>query len=309
MYIIGVDIGGANLKVVDESRTHIHYCPLWKKTPVREILKEYSSADNAAVVMSGELADCFASKQEGVEFIVSAVLDVFPHALFYGTDGMFHTSPVLELAAANWLVMADVLRDTYPDALLIDMGSTTTDLIPLHAWDSLKGQTDFSRLKSGLLLYYGLLRTPVSSLLRSVVLDGQQTRVSTEYFACAGDAHLLMGLITPEEYTTITPDSCSPSWDHCQRRISRMVCADPAEVGDAGILEIAGSYVHEEQNLIKGAVHFVMDQYNCKKVITCGIGSGMLSTWLDAVDLNKEMGEFSDAMPAWAVREAALRIV
>lgn len=307
--MIGIDIGGANLKVVDEHGAHIHYCPLWKETPIREILQGYSSADNAAVVMSGELADCFASKQEGIEFIFTAVRDVFPYALFYGTDGQFHTTPVSDLAAANWLVMADVLRDRYPDAVLVDMGSTTTDIIPLNGWETLKGQTDFTRLKTGLLLYYGLLRTPVSSLIRSVPLDRARVGVSTEYFACAGDAHLLMRLITPEMYTTATPDACSPSWDHCLRRMARMVCADVAEIGEELILQIAQAYVHEEQAVITKAVRNVMEQYGCARILTVGVGSGLLSSWLHAHDLNLEMGSLSDAMPAWAVREAGLRTV
>jgi len=306
--MIGVDIGGANLKVVDDQGAHIHYCPLWKETPVRDILKEYSSASNAAVVMSGELADCFASKQDGIEFIVTAVRDVFPDALFYGTDGLFHSGPVPELAAANWLVMADILREKYPDALLVDMGSTTTDIIPLNCWEVLKGQTDFTRLRNGFLLYYGLLRTPISSLLRSVTLDGEQVFLSTEYFACSGDAHLLMRFISPEEYTTATPDSCTSSPDHCLRRLARMVCADVQEIGEGKVLQIASQYVREEEKVISDVIHLVSERYQCKRVIAAGIGSGVLARWFDVIDLNKEMGDLSDAMPAWAVREAGLRI-
>lgn len=305
--MIGVDIGGANLKIVDEMGTHIHYCPLWKETPIREILRGYSGADNAVVVMSGELADCFSSKREGIEFIVTAVKDVFPHARFYGTDGHFHEKPVPELAAANWLVMADVLKDRYPNALLIDMGSTTTDIIPLNAWENLKQQTDYTRLRAGLLVYYGLLRTPVSSLLRSVILDGYSVRVSTEFFACSGDAHLLLKMITPEEYTTATPDSRSPSWEDSLRRMARMVCADPEEIGDEQVIQIARAYVEEEEALITRCVDEAFHRYHCEGIITAGIGSHLLSCWLPAVDLNNEMGPFSDAMPAWAVREAALR--
>ncbi|WP_245920394.1 hydantoinase/oxoprolinase family protein [Methanospirillum stamsii] len=307
--MIGVDIGGANLKVFDGSGTHIHYCPLWKETPIREILSEYSFADNAAVVMSGELADCFSSKQEGIEFIVSAVKDVFPGAWFYGTDGCFHQDAVPELAAANWLVMADVLKERYPNALLIDMGSTTTDIIPLNAWDILKGQTDYTRLKAGLLLYYGLLRTPVSSLLRTVSIKGQETGISTEYFACSGDAHVLTGIITQEEYSTATPDSCSPSREHSMRRMARMICADIEEVGEEQVLAIAESFVNEEKQVLIHAVQRIMDTYHCNRIITAGIGSRLLSTWFDAIDLNREMGSYSDAMPAWAVREAFLRTV
>ena len=50
--------------------------------------------DPAAVVMSGELADCFESKMEGISFIVDAVKNAFRSARFYGTDGQFHDGAV-----------------------------------------------------------------------------------------------------------------------------------------------------------------------------------------------------------------------
>ncbi|MDD1724601.1 MAG: H4MPT-linked C1 transfer pathway protein [Methanospirillum sp.] len=305
--MLGIDIGGANLKVVDEGGAHIHYCPLWKEAPIREILKMYSADRDAAVVMSGELADCFSSKYEGIGYIVSAVRDIFPKAQFYGIDGVFHQEAVPELAAANWLVMADVLRGRYPDALLVDMGSTTTDIIPLNAFGEMKGQTDYSRLGSDLLLYYGLLRTPVSSLLREVMLDAGSVRVSSEYFACAGDAHLVAGVITPDEYTTATPDNTGPSREECLRRLARVVCADLSEIGTSQAEKIARQYIAEETGEISRAVRKVQSEYCCPGILTAGIGSRFLRQLVGGEDLRVLMGDLSDAMPAWAVREAALR--
>ncbi len=35
--MIGIDVGGANLKVVDDEEcVHIHYCPLWENAPIAE---------------------------------------------------------------------------------------------------------------------------------------------------------------------------------------------------------------------------------------------------------------------------------
>ncbi|MEN6611642.1 MAG: hydantoinase/oxoprolinase family protein, partial [Methanoregulaceae archaeon] len=170
--MIGIDVGGANLKVVDGSGPHIQYCPLWEKSPITEILRSYAARGEteAAVVMSGELADTFSSKQEGIAFIVNAVRDAFPRARFYGTDGRFHDGPVPELAAANWLASADYLREKYADALLVDVGSTTTDIIPLNRFDSLVGMTDLDRLRRGYLVYTGMLRTSIPTLIRTVCL-------------------------------------------------------------------------------------------------------------------------------------------
>jgi probable H4MPT-linked C1 transfer pathway protein len=126
--MIGIDVGGANLKVVNDAGVHIHYCPLWEKSPLTDLLRQYAQSDQdpAVVVMSGELADCFESKLQGISFIVAAVRKAFPHARFYGTDAQFHDRAVAQLAAANWLASADYLRSRHADALLLDVGSTTT---------------------------------------------------------------------------------------------------------------------------------------------------------------------------------------
>ena len=88
-----------------------------------------------------------------------------------------------------------------------------------------------------------------------------------------------------------------------------MVCADVAEIGEERVLQIAQAYVNEEQACITQAVRNVMEKFGCTRILTVGVGSGLLSSWLDAHDLNRVMGSLSDAMPAWAVREAGLRTV
>ena len=156
--------------------------------------------------MSGELADCFSDKAEGIRFIVENVKAAFPDAVFYGTDAEFHREAVPELAASNWLVSADYLRELYPCAVFVDMGSTTTDIIPIGRFEELKGLTDLDRLQQGYLIYTGLLRTSIPCLVRSVQLDGVPTPVSSEYFACSGDVHLVLGHIQERQYTSDPPD-------------------------------------------------------------------------------------------------------
>ena len=206
--MIGIDVGGANLKIINESGVHIHYCPLWEHAPITSLLDQYVNFpdDQAAVVMSGELADSFSNKFEGISFIVDAVKSAFPRACFYGMDGEFHTQAVPQLAAANWLASAAFLRQEYPDAVLLDIGSTTADIIPLSRFESLTGLTDLHRLQKGYLLYTGMLRGNVATLLQSVSLNGVKTPVSSEYFAASADAHLVLNHISTVQYSCDTPD-------------------------------------------------------------------------------------------------------
>jgi len=303
--MIGIDIGGANLKIVDEDGVHIHYCPLWQGAPLAELIE--GCRGPAAVVMSGELADCFPTKMEGIRWIVGTVLEAIPGALFYGIDAAFHTRPVPELAAANWLASADYLREGYPDAILLDVGSTTADIIPLNLFDDLKGLTDTRRLQKHYLVYTGLLRTNVAALLRSVTLDGTVTPVSTEYFASSADAHLVLGQITPEDYTVPAPDSGDKTVDAALRRLARVVCADLDEIGREGALEIARQFWEVQRTMIAAALERVQSRSGAAEVITAGIGADLFACELGGVTLKAEIGDAADALPAYAVREVALR--
>lgn len=307
--MIGIDVGGANLKVVDRDGVHVHYCPLWEKTPLVPLLSEYRTDPDtpAAVVMSGELCDCFQNKAEGIAFIVRAVQEVFPRAVFYGTDAEFHTTAVPQLAAANWLASADYLRTSFPGAVLVDVGSTTTDIIPLSRFDDLKGLTDLQRLRKGYLIYTGMLRTSVPALLRIVVLDGIPTPVSTEFFAVSADAHLVLGHITAEQYSCDTPDHKEKTRTAAMRRLARVVCADLEEIGEAGARQIAEQFWDVQRALVCDKVRKVMAAAGTTDVVTAGIGSALFAQELGGIDLSEELGDAADALPAFSVREVAGR--
>lgn len=303
--MIGIDVGGANLKVVDDAGVHIHYCPLWERAPVSELLLPYAMGKNdpVAVVMSGELADCFENKLQGISFIAAEVKKAFPDALFYGTDARFHDRIVPQLAAANWLASADYLRIRHPDAVLLDIGSTTADIIPLNRFDCLLGMTDTKRLQAGYLLYTGMLRTSIPTLIRSVDLAGVRTPVSTEYFAASADVHLVLGHISPGLYTCDTPDRQEKTRDASLRRLARVVCADPDEIGTVGAEQIAEQFWAFQRDLICNQVRKVVQSSGAKEIIVAGIGAPLFSTELNAADLTRELGPAADALPAFAVRE------
>lgn len=307
--MIGIDVGGAHLKVVSGDRVHIHPCPLWQGAPLAELLRCYRTTPGvkAAVVMSGELADCFSGKDEGISFIVDTVRDVFPDARFYGTDGRFHDRAVRELAAANWLASADHLRAARPDAVLVDIGSTTTDIIPLGNFPALLGLTDIQRLQKGLLVYTGMLRTSIPTLLPAVTLGGIRTPVSTEYFACSGDAHRVLGHLSEEQYTGDTPDHQGKDRAACLRRLARVVCADVTEIGEDGAIRIAEEFAVVQEGIIRRAVVQAVTGSGATCILTAGIGARLFAAVLGGTDLSISLGPAADALPAFAVREVAIR--
>ena len=306
--MIGIDVGGANLKIVDGNDVIIHYCPLWQESPITKYLQPYAGR-KAAVVMSGELADGFSSKEDGIAFIVNAVRAAIPDARFYGTDGAFHTDPCMCLAAANWLASADYLRDLYPESVFIDMGSTTTDIIPLSSFDRLLSLRDLDRLQRGMLVYTGLLRAPVASLLREVYLDGGATRtlVANELFAISADVHLVLGHISRVEYAVPTPDGAGVTITDSLQRLARMVCSDLTEIGEENARVVAASFWDEQMSCIKEEILRAFGSDTIPDLICAGIGSALLAETFGGRNLSDIYGIMTDAFPAFAVREVAKR--
>jgi len=200
-----------------------------------------------AITMTAELSDAFSTKREGVRFILdslSASLSGIPTYVF-SLEGDFvsveaaRTRP-LEFAASNWLASAQWIASRSPNCLLIDVGSTTTDILPIvNGKVSVAGRTDPERLASGELVYTGALRTNVAAIVSSVPVAGRLCRVASEYFSISGDVHLILGNLSPAEYTCTTPDGRPASLDAARGRLARLVCADAEMLSTAEIDEMA----------------------------------------------------------------------
>ena len=219
-----------------------------------------------AVTMTAELADCFTTKREGVAFVLDAFQTAFPgiHPWIYGVDGRFRSAEAarqqpLEVAAANWMATATLVARSFPDALLLDVGSTTADVIPIVAGRvAARGRTDPARLRTGELVYTGALRTPVCAIVRSVPLCGRQCRVAAELFAVAADVHLWLGRIAESDYTCDTPDGRGRSRPEAGARLARMVCADLEMLGDGDITAIAEHVAQAQVRRIAEGIRQVM---------------------------------------------------
>ena len=304
--MIGIDVGGANLKIADDSGIHVIYAPLWTGQKIAGLLEPFrSGTEQAAVVMSGELADCFPTKQDGIGWIFQEVTKVFPEAVFFGNDGRFHTRPDPSLAAANWLASAVLLEKTHEGQIFLDMGSTTTDIIPLHDVPGFYGYTDLRRLREGFLVYTGMLRTNIATQINHAVIGGISTPLAREYFACSADAHLVLGHISPEEYTVPPPDGGEKNLDGAMRRLARCACAGVDEIGISGCTALADAFWKAQQSEVTKCLQKAEEMGCPEGVITAGIGGRLFAGKPGHTSLDREFGPYADGFPAFAVRELA----
>jgi probable H4MPT-linked C1 transfer pathway protein len=123
---------------------------------------------------------------------------------------------------------------------LIDVGSTTTDLVPLDRGRvAARGRSDTERLQSGELVYAGVRRTPVCALTTELPLHGVPTGLAAEIFASTLDVYLILGTIAPNPADLCTAD-CRPATVQAARdRLARMVCADRDDLSDNDTLALA----------------------------------------------------------------------
>jgi len=308
--ILGLDIGGANTKAAssDGKFAEIVYLPLWRNARLDRVLERLSELEPEAVaiVITGELADCYSSKVSGVESIKSAVKATFHCPIyFWGVSGFDPQDP-MDLAGANWSASAQFIAKDIGNCIFADMGSTTTDLIPIKE-KPLAETTDFKRLIRGELIYTGMLRTSLSSLLHVARIQGSSVPLSSELFAITADAYLVLGEIDREGYSCDTPDGALKSYDASLHRLARTVCADLDEIGEAGALAIAEQVRDRQHRLLTNAVQRQAKVHQLKMVVAAGIGERIVSRaatglGLSCIRLSEIYGKnLSDIFPAYAV--------
>ena len=82
---------------------------------------------------------------------------------------------------------------------MIDIGSTTCDLIPLVDGQPVTiGKTDPNRMINGELIYTGVQRAPVCAVAQLVPWRGRKCPLAHEVFATMWDVYLTLGDL-PEE--------------------------------------------------------------------------------------------------------------
>ena len=249
--IIGWDIGGAHLKAVlldsegNLLKAQQIACPLWLgldklDTAISQVLNTFDmQADQAshAITMTGELVDLFANRHEGVMQIAQlatsrlggavgfyCVRESFEEAFLDNKAVPDHTSMI---ASANWHASARLLTKYLPNALLLDVGSTTTDIIAIRDGKvNHMAYTDAKRMQQDTLVYTGVVRTPVMAVAQKLLLNGVETNVAAEHFATMADVYRLTEELENEFDMVDSADGEPKTILGSARRLARMVGHD-----------------------------------------------------------------------------------
>jgi probable H4MPT-linked C1 transfer pathway protein len=274
MRVVGLDIGGANLKAADaEGVALTRPFAVWKSpeklaAEIGRLLGPFARPDAIALTMTAELADCYRTKREGVEAVLAAVEQAagpIPVHVWQ-THGRFVTPtearklPML-VAAANWHALATFVGRLAPTgpSLLIDIGTTTADLIPL--FDGVPtpvGRTDRERLQSGELVYTGVKRTPICAVVSQVPYRGRECPVAAELFATTLDVYLTLGDLVENPSDTETADGRPATRPAARDRLARCLCCDATEFDAADMQQMAHAIAGAQRRQIVRGLEAVL---------------------------------------------------
>ena len=304
----GWDIGGAHVKACLLRDGQVHdvvqwHCPLW--LGLQHLAQVLTAAQarwpglgqaHHAVTMTGEMADLFADRQAGVQRIAAVLasqLGAGPTMHFYAGDaGWCGATDVAThwraIASANWLASArhaalalgDQLVEPGGNGLhegvLIDIGSTTTDLIAFRSGRVLTtARTDHQRLASGELVYQGVVRTPLCALARRLPWRGARINVINELFATSADVYRLTGELAPAHDQQPSADGAAKTLAASRQRLARMVGLDAHDATDADWLALAQAWRAEQVAELRGQLARVSDRHGLGPqavLITAGCG-------------------------------------
>jgi (4-(4-[2-(gamma-L-glutamylamino)ethyl]phenoxymethyl)furan-2-yl)methanamine synthase len=325
--VFGWDLGGANVKLarIDGGRVvHVAQipCPIIPERhkfddAVGAALPLISSPALHAVTMTGELSDVFGDRAEGVAYLVALMQrEAASQALrvYAGSSGFLKPedakSRMLEVASANWHATAALLTRRYADALLVDIGTTTTDLIPIKAGGvAARGATDAERLTEGELLYTGVVRTAVMAVAHSAPLKGRVQRIAAERFATMADVWRLTGDLPDDADLYPSADQRGKSGPESAARLARMLGRDASETELGEWIALARYFADCQLAEIEHAARGLAERYALPRATPIvGAGCGRFVAKALAKRLGRpylDFAEIIDAAPE--ARETAAR--
>lgn len=296
--VIGWDIGGAHLKAAraeDGRIVDAAQFPSPLRLGLRALAEAFTAAkarmgaaDAHAVTMTGELADTFASRPEGVAKLTAAAVDALsPESvrIYAGRAGLVtpRAAPAHagDVASANWHAVAALVGRTLGTALVVDMGSTTTDLVPVvGGTPAAVGYTDAERLAAGELVYTGLVRSFVMAVADRAPVAGSWTTLINENFANMGDVHRWLGSLPDDADQMATADGRPKTREASRARLARMLGRDAGDLTEDACTGLARWLAEAQIRAIVDGIALVLSRGQLPAdapFVVCGTGTTVIA--------------------------------
>jgi (4-(4-[2-(gamma-L-glutamylamino)ethyl]phenoxymethyl)furan-2-yl)methanamine synthase len=295
--VIGWDIGGAHLKAARAENGRITDA-LQVASPLRlgveqlrrsfaEAKAHMGRADRHVITMTGELADTFASRAEGVAGLTQTAVDELAPdvvAVYAGRSGFVVPAQahhhVVDIASANWFASATLVGKAMGAGLFIDMGSTTTDIVPVAGGAVVaRGYTDAERLAQGELVYTGIVRGFLMATATRAPFAGSWVGLIHENFANMADVQRILGLLPDGADQMSTADGREKTVEASRARLARMVGRDASDGDAAAWTRLAQWFAEAQLRAVIDGAMLVLSQGTLAddaSVVAAGAGAAVV---------------------------------
>lgn len=313
--VAGFDVGGAHLKVARVRSGRIvaaqtFATPLWQGLGSLDAALDaaaalHADADLHAFTMTGELSDIFPSRDEGVTTLLSVIARHFPESekhIYAGRSGFVGLEEAgrlpADVASANWHATASLVAKLAGEALFVDMGSTTTDILAVKGSAVANdGYTDAERLLTGELVYTGFTRTFLFGVASTAPVRGRLTPLMNEYFASIADTHRILGVLDEKDDKHPAADGKEKTVAGSIARLARMVGRDATDLTPAEWRDVAAWFSERQLRKIHDAAVLVAGKLSPDAPVV-GAGTGRRQIGRLAERMERPFVDFADIIPA-----------
>ncbi|MEW5789297.1 MAG: hydantoinase/oxoprolinase family protein [Pseudomonadota bacterium] len=294
--VLGWDVGGAHLKAAcldgagRVDRVWQEACPLWRgldhlDRALDRILGELAAPPaQHGVTMTGEMTDLFADRKSGVQSLVDRLchrLGAEKVRFYAGPEGWLNAGSARLrpqwVASANWHASAALVAARLGEGLLVDVGSTTCDLIPIRGRQvATASEGDAERLAAGELVYGGVVRTPLMALADGAPVQGRWLPLMAEHFATSADVYRILGWLPEHADLQDSADGGPKTVAASRTRLARMVGRDAAELPEAAWTELAAWFADAQLTRMARAARQVLSRTLLRAdapLVTAGTGA------------------------------------
>jgi len=241
--------------------------------------------------MTGELCDTFRNRRSGAKEILNACKLLNCRKFYYTNSKEFLTlRPELDdIISMNWHSIGRFIEKKVNNAIVIDFGSTTTDLICIkNSQMKCKSSDDFGRLNNSELLYTGFMRTPLFAITPHINYKKKKYKLIPENFSDTSDIYRIKKRIKKDFDIDDTSDKGNKTLKASMYRVSRSLGFDFKNEDQELIKKISEKISEIQLEEISKKIFEMIKRYDLKKntsIIISGIGQDML---IDFLKLKKE---------------------
>lgn len=323
--VMGWDIGGAHVKVARLAQGEVRSvaqwpCPLWQGMQHLDAAVQSARARwpdlggcTHAVTMTGEMVDLFAHREDGVRRIAALLGDALSTPRFFAGDapwceGQQAGDQWRNVASANWLATARHAAQALAprSGVLVDIGSTTTDLIAFRDGRVLSAsRSDAQRLEHNELVYQGVVRTPLCALAQRIAWRDRSLNVMNEFFATTADVYRLTGELNPAHDQHPSADGAAKDDAATRTRLARMIGLDACDGTPALWLAFARAWRTRQLDGLREQLARVLATHQLTHpaaLVAAGCGAFLVPMLLPAgwrcLDYASDVARISAAAPA-----------